>query len=155
MSISAYPLTSRDGINGAATPESDDSNVQGSVVVIFTSTKRTLKALEEAGTLAKHLGTRVVVVAAQVVPYALPLDETSFPMQFVLRHFAETAARLPIQFSIIPYLCRSRLEALRQILPQNSPTLIGIRKSRWFTRDERLVKKLRRAGHPVIAVETD
>jgi hypothetical protein len=153
MSMSTDSQMSARIQNGETESKSNESDFQGSVVVVFTSTNRTLKALEKAGELAKPLGGRVVVVAAEVIPYILPLDEAPVRMEFILRRFAEMANQIPIKFLIIPCLCRSRLEALRQLLHRNSPVMIGIRKRWWPTRDERLARELRRAGYAIISVE--
>jgi|WetSurMetagenome_2_1015567.scaffolds.fasta_scaffold503503_1 hypothetical protein len=128
---------------------------QRPLFVLFTSPDRTLKALQRARELAEPIGGRVVILATQIVPYQLPLDEATVPMEFVLKRFAETAAQLYPHISIVGYLCRDRMEALKQILSPNSPVLIGIRKRWWKTQDEKLADTLRGAGFAVLQIDAE
>ena len=126
-----------------------------SVFVIFTSANRTLKALEKAGELAKPSGAGILVVAVQTVPYPLPLDRPPVPFESVIRRFVEMAGNFPESPKVSAYLCRDPLEALKRVLSADSTVVIGIRKRWWPTCDERLARKLRRAGYTVILVETE
>ena len=126
-----------------------------SVFVIFTSGFRTLKALEEAGRLAGQIGGHIVIVAAQVVPYILPLNEPPVSMQFILERFSEIIARSHVDASIAVYACRNRLEALKKILTPGTPVLIGVNRGWWPAGDIRLARNLRRAGYAVLTVETE
>jgi nucleotide-binding universal stress UspA family protein len=129
--------------------------LQRSVFVLFTSTDRTLKALEKACELAQSLGCPVLVVAAVPVPFPLPLEDPPVPFDFIIRRFREQISRFPAMISIVAYLCRDRLTALKGILAHNAPIVIGVSKRWWPTRDERLAKKLIRAGYAVLLVETE
>ena len=53
------------------------------------------------------------------------------------------------------YLCRDRWQALEQALRPRSVVVIGGRKRWWPTRESRLARRLRRAGHEVILAETE
>ena len=130
-------------------------NCSRSVVVIFTSANRTLKALESARSLAKTLCRPIVVLATPVVPYPLELEEPQVPFNFKIRNFAETAKQYPEDISVVAHPCRDRLEALKQVLPPDSPVLVGIRKRWWPSRDERLARKLSRAGYNMILVNQE
>jgi hypothetical protein len=125
------------------------------VFVIFTSINRTLKALEKANQLAKPLQTGIVILAIQMVPYSLPLDEPPVPFEFVVRRLEEMADQFPEKTKISAYLCRDPMEALKSVLKHNCPVVMGIRKRWWPTRDERLARKLRHAGYDVILVEME
>ena len=111
--------------------------------------------MEKAREIARPLGANVVVVAVQVVPYPLPLDRPPVPMEFVVRRFQERASEFSGRTLVSAYLCRDPLVALKQILNPNCPVVMGIRKKWWPTRDERLARKLRRAGYEIILVETE
>jgi hypothetical protein len=78
-----------------------------SVFVVFTSIKWTLKALEKAREIARPQGADVQVVAVQVVPYPLPLDEPHVPFEFVARRLEEEAGEFPEKTRISAYLCRN------------------------------------------------
>jgi hypothetical protein len=126
-----------------------------SVSVIFTSCNLTVKALEKAAEMAKPLGANIVVVAVQAVPYSVPLDRPPVPMEFVMRRFEEAASRYPEKIQVFGYLCRDPMEAFKRILNHHSPVVMGIRKRWWPTRDEKLSRRLRRAGYDVISVNQE
>jgi hypothetical protein len=129
--------------------------LQSSVFVIFTSTTGTLKALEKAAEVVTPFDARIMIIAVQVVPFPLPLDRPPVPFEFIIRRFRDMATRFPKKTRVSAYVCRDQIEALKQILPPGSPIVIGIRKTWWPTRDRRLARKLRRAGHEVTLVETE
>jgi hypothetical protein len=126
-----------------------------SVFVVYTSFNWTLKALEKALEIARPLGANIVVVAAQVVPFPLPLDRPPVPMEFVIRCFEEKANELPDGTQISAYLCRNPMEALKRILSPHCPVVIGIKKRWWPTHDGRLARKLIRAGYNLTLVKAE
>jgi hypothetical protein len=128
---------------------------QPTAFVIYTTAKRTLRALEKANEIVKPGGGRIEVVALQVVPRQLLLDQPPVHFEIVMRHFKEMAERLPIDLCIHTYLCREPWGALRKILPPDAPIVIGVRKRWWPTREKRLAGRLRRAGFQVIPVESE
>lgn len=79
-----------------------------SVFVVFTSTRLTLNALEKAGELANNLGAKIVVVAAQIVPFPLQLDQPPVPFEFVIRQFETMAVQKLGKIHIFAYLCRDQ-----------------------------------------------
>jgi hypothetical protein len=125
------------------------------VLVIFTSINRTLHALEKASQLAEPLRSGIEVLVVQTVPYALPLDDPSVPLNFLERRLKELAGRFPVQIKISGYLCRDLFETLTRVLNRDCPVVMGIKKRWWPTRDEKVVRKLQRAGYHVIPVETE
>ena len=137
------------------TRNSNIPNCSHSVVVLFTSANRTMKALESARSLANTLCLPIVVLATPVIPYALQLEEPHIPFDFTIRQFSKTAEQFPENIAVVAYRCRDRLETLKQVLPPDSPVLIGIRKRWWPTGDERLARDLGRAGYSVTVVETE
>jgi hypothetical protein len=135
--------------------ESISPKFRPSVYVVFTSIDWTLKALEKARELAKPLDANIVVVAVQGVPFPLPLDLPPVPMEFVVRRFEKKAGEFPARTHIAAYLCRNPMEAFKRILNRNSQVVIGVKK-RWMpSHNERLAKKLRRAGYDIILVKME
>jgi hypothetical protein len=125
------------------------------VFVIFTSINGTLKALQKALEIAQPVEAAVAVVALQVVPFPLPLDEPPVPMEFVVKRFQEMAGTISGDTIVSAYLCRNPMEAFKRVLKHNCPVVIGGKK-RWLPgRDERLARKLRRAGYDVSFFETE
>ncbi len=140
---------------GAADSSRVSPDSELSVFVIFTSIHLTLKALEKAREIAKPLGASILVVAAQVVPFPLRLDEPPVPIEFIIRRFEEMAAEFPEKIEVAAYLCRDPVVAFRTILIPYCPVVIGLRKRWWPTRYERLARKLRRAGFNLHLVKAE
>ncbi len=126
-----------------------------SVFVVFTSINWTLKALEKARDIARPLRANIVVLAVQVVPFPLPLDKPPVSMEFVVRCFEEKLGESDGTTHISAYLCRDLMEAFKRILIRGCPVVIGMNERWWPTRNERLARKLRRAGYSVISVKTE
>jgi hypothetical protein len=150
IASSRKPVISRDDELSPIDPESGLA-----VFVVFTSIDWTLKALEKAREIARPVGAKIVVVAAQIVPYPLPLDEPPVPMEFVIRRFEEKVGEFPEKTQISAYLCRDLMEAFNRILNRNCPIVIGTQERWWPTHNERLARKLHRAGYDVITVKTE
>jgi hypothetical protein len=125
------------------------------ITVIFTSFELTQEAVKSAGALAMRVGVTLAVVAAQVVPYPLPLDQPPVPYGFIFRRFEALVDQFPVKTEFRVFLCRDQLQCLKSILSTDSPVVMGVRKSLWPTRDRRLARQLRRAGHEVILVEME
>jgi hypothetical protein len=138
-----------------AEPLRINSETELSVFVVFTSMDWPVKALEKAREVARSLGAATAVIALQVVPFPVPLDRPPVPIEFIEKRFEERASELSERTKITAYLCRDPLEALRRILNPKCPVVMGIRNKWWPTRDERLARKLRRAGYQIIPVETE
>ncbi len=150
--IDAYKTTC---IDGETRPLAIDSGLGPPVRVVFTSFNRTLKALEKASELAGQLNNEVEILAVQVVPFVLPLEEPPVSSEFLVKRLTEAAAGLPGQIKIKPYLCRDLLEALKRLLNRKCTVVMGVGKRWWPTRDERVARKLQRSGFNVIIVETE
>jgi hypothetical protein len=155
MSISTDTERLIDLTSGEMEAQRNTPESQPEVFVFFTSQEQTLKALKKAGDLARPIGARIVVLVAQIVPYPLPLDKPPVRLKFIIRRFETIASQYPVKTEVRVYLCRDQLEMLKRTLSSNSPVVIGTRKRWWPTREARLARKLRRAGHEVILVETE
>jgi hypothetical protein len=132
----------------AADPSPRDPGLD--LQVIFTSFPRTRAALAAAASLAAGLQARVTILAAQVVPYPLPLEEPPVAVEFTEQKLWQMAAEQESGASIAVYLCRDREETIRQVLLPESVVVIGGRKWWWPSAEQHLAKTLRRDGHRVI-----
>ena len=134
-----------------------DGESDKSIFVIFTSNDQTLRALDKAAEIAKELNLGIVVLAAQSVPYHLPLDEPPVSMKFIVQRFEELASRFSEEVEIRVYLCRNPLDIFERILRIDCPAVIGFKKKRWrlFSWEGKVVRTLRRAGFCLITVETE
>jgi hypothetical protein len=125
------------------------------VFVIFTSVDATLQALKEAGNLAHQLNGRIMLVAPQVVPYPLPLTSPPVLLDWNERRLRVIANQSAVETIVRIYLCRDRWQALERLLRPHSVVVVGGPKRWWPTRESRLARRLRRAGHQVILTETE
>jgi hypothetical protein len=125
------------------------------ISVVFTSVPSTLTALRQAATLASCLGARITLLAPQVVPYPLPLDQPPVLTTWNEKRFCEIADQSLVETRVYVYLCRDRLETLASVLGSGSIVVVGCRKRWWPTFEVRLARKLRRLGHEVILTEAE
>jgi hypothetical protein len=123
--------------------------------VLFTSAKATLAAIEAAAALMKGLDGRVSLIAAQTVPYPLPLDQPPVCLEFDKQRLLEVAAHSPVEISLQLCVCRCRSATLLSLLRPGSMLLIGARKTWWPTWERQLAKELCRSGLDVILMEVD
>ena len=125
------------------------------VFVIFTLVNATLQALKEAGKLAHQLNGRIMLVAPQVVPYPLPLTSPPVLLDWNERRLRVIADESAVETIVRIYLCRDRWQALEHVLRPHSLVVVGGPKRWWPTRESRLARRLRRAGHEVILAKTE
>lgn len=125
------------------------------VVVVFTSVDATLAALKEAAVLANRLCGRVTLIVPQVVPYPLPLASPPVLVDWNERRFRVIASDSPVETKVRIYLCRDRADTLTAVLKPHSVVVLGGFRHWWPTRETRLARTLRRAGHEVIFKVTE
>src|SRR5579864_6155455 len=77
---------------GAKTPEKTNPVSTFEVVVMFADVPGTLKALKTAAELAHNLHGRIRILAPEVVPYPLPLENAQVCSEFTECRF-QTIAR--------------------------------------------------------------
>ena len=118
--------------------------------VVFTDLASTLATLTSASELARGLGARMTIVAVQVVPYPLPLTDPPVAVEFIEQNLLRAASTQAVETSVELYLCRDRLQAIRQALRPDSLVVIGGRKRWWPTAEQGLARMLKRDGHRVI-----
>ena len=118
--------------------------------VIFTNPSGTRRALCAASHLARDLDTRLVLLAAQVVPYPLPLDDPPVSREFTDRILTQLASEQETDIAVKLYLCRDRVETIRRALGPDSLVVLGTRTRWWPGREQMLARLLKRDGHKVI-----
>ncbi len=125
------------------------------VSVLFTSSTATAAALRTAGALADRLDARIRLLAPQVVPFPLPLDNPPIQVGFSEQRLHEIALASPVETTVQIYLCRDFWDTVRNVLAPRSLVVIGGRRRWWPTPEQRLAGKLRRAGYEVIYAESE
>jgi hypothetical protein len=125
------------------------------VVVMFTDVPGTLRALKAAAEFAHNLNGRIRLLAAQVVPFPLPLESPQVSKEFNELRFQTIARHSCIETRVEVYVCRDREEAFCQALQTEALVVIGAHRSWWPTAEKALARKLRRKGHHVIVVDSE
>ena len=119
--------------------------------LVFTSLAGARAALVAAGGYARDLGAQITILAAQVVPYPLPLEKPPVDVRLLERDLGALAAAQPVETAIRIYLCRDAWETIRNALPPESTVIVGGRKRWWWpSGEQRFAGLLRRDGHRVI-----
>jgi hypothetical protein len=134
-------------------PDAEDRQPNVSIVVIFTSVESTLLALQKAGDLARQLNGRIKIVIPQVVPYPLPLTSPPVRPDLIERRFQVMAQAGPVATVVQVCLCRDPSETLSAVLKPHSLVMLGGRRKWWLAPEQRMARRLQRAGHEVIFVE--
>ena len=96
-----------------------------------------------------------MLVAPQVVPYPLPLTSPPVLLDWNERRLRVIANQSAVETIVRIYLCRDCWQALAQVLRPHSLVVVGGRERWWPTREGRLARRLRRAGHEVILTRTE
>jgi predicted amidohydrolase len=126
------------------------------VEVLFTSPALTEAALRRAIKVAESLQSRVVLTLPEVVPYPFPLKSRSPRHEALLAlcedlvRRAQPSAATPVTIHLC--VCRDRNAAVAAALRSGSLVIIGCRRASWWPGEGRLVRQLRRLGHPVEVV---
>ena len=136
-------------------PSATEADPKLDIAVIFTSVEATLAALKEAGALARSLDARITLLVPRVVPYPLALETPPVSIEFNERRFRLIASQSRVETRVRIYLCRDGFEALANVLDPRSIVVIGGRKRWWPTRERKLARQLRRAGHEAVLKETE
>ncbi len=120
------------------------------VIVLCTETRQTLLALKTAAILTNGLHAHIRLLAPQIVPYPLPLEEPPISEAFLQRRLRTLIDRSAIAARIDIRLCRDRWQMLNDVLAPGSVIVLH-RRRRWLLSPEsRLAKKLQAAGHRVV-----
>ena len=119
----------------AATPVFIDSPApvrqpESRVYVIFTDNAGTKTALAAAARLARGLDLPLELLAAQVVPYPLPLDDPPVSIDFVEGVMARLLIGVEADISVRILLCRDSAQTLRSAVEPEALVVIGPGKSR-------------------------
>jgi hypothetical protein len=127
-----------------------------SVYVLATTMPGTRAALRAAGSCARGLDARIVLLVPHVVPYVQTLEHPADPVAFVADRFRALAREIAVDIMIRICLCRPQSGALIALIPTDAAILIGGRTRRWWsTREQRLTRTLARTGRRVMFVVED
>ena len=119
------------------------------IVVPYTTPELTRAALRHAG-VCTDLAVHVCLVDIQVVPFPCPLSQPP-----VSTKFAETRLQVLLKESGLPgkaavLYSRDWFETFTKVLEPGSLVVLATNKRWWKTREEKLARKLMKAGHHVM-----
>jgi hypothetical protein len=119
------------------------------IVVPYTTTQLTQAALRHSA-VCSDLDVRVCLVDVQVVPFPCPLDQPPINKEYSQNRLEEllTDTAVPGQATVL--YTRDWLEGFRRVLTPGSLVIIATKKRWWPTREEKLARALRKAGHEVM-----
>jgi hypothetical protein len=120
------------------------------VVVLYTTTNATLRALRTAARLAEGLSARIRLLVLEIVPYPLPLTAPQVPVDFMERHFRTVASHTTIDTRVDIRLGRDKAQMLEDAL--NPRSIIVMQTNRWrrLSTENRLARRLESLGHQVV-----
>ena len=127
------------------------------VTVIHTTSEGTLEALRLACGLAKDLGVRIGVLAIQLVPFRLSLEQPLVSTNFLRQRLSALAAKVGLSDEDVTlqiYLCRDERQALAKFLSPKSLVVVGGQRG-WWRPEQKLQKWLLRLHHQVIFAEVE
>jgi hypothetical protein len=125
------------------------------VTVIHTHPEGTLAALRLARDLTRDLGLRLGLVALQLVPFRLPIEEPMVSTHFLRQRQSLLVANAGLsegEVDIQVLLCRNERKALALCLSSRSVIVVGGRR-RWWRPERKLEKWLLRMRHRVLFAE--
>jgi hypothetical protein len=120
---------------------------------VLTRLNLAKSALERANRYAKGLEARITILAAQIVPYPLPLERPPVQTALLQQSLSSLASKQPVETSVEIYICRDPEETFRRVLKPESVVIVPAAPHRWWLGPEqRLTRTLRHDGHFVISV---
>jgi len=120
-----------------------EENPQLAIHVAYTLEHETAAALRHAARLATGLGARLRVVAPQVVPYGVDLDQPPVRPEFTAERMLRLAAEAGVEADVHVVLCRDRIDGLESVLGTNAVVVAG---------ENKLTRQLKKRGHQVLVV---
>ena len=119
------------------------------MVVPYTTPELTRAALRHAG-VCSDLDVHVALVDVQVVPFPCPLDQPPIRKEFSERRLRGLLDETGLPGRATVVYTRNWLEAFKRVLEPGSLVIMATQKRWWPTREEKLTRALREAGHQVM-----
>ena len=136
-------------------PETAQHEGSFEIVVPYTDLKITPKVVEKAAALAKGLNAVLKLVAVYVAPYPADLSCPTSVTEHLISRLTESAEKTTLPASVHLVVARDRDAGFAHALRPASAILLGSPRRLWRTREEKLARKLARAGHHVSLLHFD
>jgi len=124
-------------------PVRSDEQPQLAIHIVYTSEPETISALRHAAKLSTGLGARLLVLAPQVVPYGVDLDQPPVSPEFTAGRMLRLAEQAGVEADVHVVLCRNRLDGLESVLGTHAVVIGG---------ENKLARQLSKRGHDVLVV---
>jgi hypothetical protein len=127
------------------------SATQPTVYVVATGFEGTRAALAVAIPLARGSCARLMLLAAQVVPYPLPVDRPVVSTAFTAERYRDLVHELDGEAQVRLCLCRHADDIIGRMLPSRSTVVVGGPAGTWrASREELIARRLTHVGHRAI-----
>ena len=125
-------------------PVRREEQSQLTIHVVCVGEQEPVAALRQADKLARGLGAHLVLVAPQVVPYGVDLDQPPVNPDFTAARMVRIAAKAGVEADVNVVLCRDRIEGLESVLETHAVVIAG---------EKKLARQLNKHGHQVLAAD--
>src|SRR5262245_38397297 len=123
------------------------------VNIVHTTLESTSAALTTASSFSRDLEITIRVLAFQVVPFPLNIDEPAVCPDFAINRILDGLQdHTDVEFFLEYIVCRDRDDALIRSLTKESVVVIGVRHGLIPTKEQRIARKLEDLGHQVVFV---
>jgi hypothetical protein len=140
---------------GARAPQSASAIRTDVVNILFTTIDETFVAVRVAAALGDVMAAPLTLIHFRTVQYPLSLDAPAGVSPVETAAFVDRLRSQGIDMRVRVYLCRDADRALPLALRPHSLIVIGGRRRSWWpTPAERLQRRLERAGHFVVFVDS-
>jgi len=139
-------------MKSAARVQSDSADISQeflSIVVPYTTPELTRAALRHSAA-CKDLDVRVFLVDVQVVPFPCPLDQPPINKEHTKHRLQGFLNEDGLSGDAAVLYARNWLEAFRKLLGPHSVVVLATRRRWWPTRERKLARALKKAGHHVM-----
>ena len=120
------------------------------LVVVHSEPLLTATVLKRGAELVAGLSASILLLAVHTVPFPASFASASASHAHLLGELAGLARCCPVPVTPHVVMARYRDEGLRFLLQPESTVLVGSRRRRWHTHEEKLAQALAKSGHKVI-----
>lgn len=118
------------------------------VVIPFTTPELTRAALKAAARFCRQ----AIVVAVDVVPFPCPLDQSLVDESHLERQLLHVVQGTTVPVRVRVVRARDFDSAYQSVLKPDTVILIATKRHWWRTCEEKLARRLLRAGHDVVVI---
>lgn len=125
------------------------------VVIAHTDYSLTAAVLTRAAQLMAGLNARVLLLAVHTVPLPASYASAGSSHAHLVGELIDLAEASPLPVTPHVVMARGREEGFRFVLKPESTVLVGSKRSRWQSAEERLARALAKDGHKVALLHVE